>query len=199
MATKPLPSPEVLRQLLRYEPDTGKLFWRPRGPEWFKSDGPNGAVRAAKTWNSRYADKEAFTQKDGIGYYQSTILGKTRRAHRIIWAIFHGSHPIIQIDHINGDQSDNRVSNLRASTQRENVKNSCRQSNNKSGYKGVHWAKSNRKWVAQIRSDRVFHWLGGFDTPEEAAAAYDIAAITLHGRFARTNFGAKPDDKESQS
>ena len=59
MATKPLPSQEVLRQLLRYEPETGKLFWRERTPDMFSADGRDPEWKA-RNWNSKLAGREAF-------------------------------------------------------------------------------------------------------------------------------------------
>ena len=61
MANKPIPSPEALRQLLSYDPKTGKLFWKERGPEWFRDTEGRTAQHACKNWNARYAGEEAFT------------------------------------------------------------------------------------------------------------------------------------------
>jgi hypothetical protein len=98
--TKELPSPDLLRKLLRYEPETGKLFWRERDREFFKSD------RDYKVWNIRFAGKEAFTASD-CGYKTGKVFGKTYRAHRIIWALQTGAWPRDEIDHIDQDKSNN--------------------------------------------------------------------------------------------
>lgn len=88
-----------------------------------------------------------------------------------------------QVDHVNGRGLDNRRANLRLATNAENARNRTRQSNNASGYKGVR--KSNSRWSAEIRCDGVCKYLGIFDTPELAHAAYCDAAARLHGKFAR--------------
>lgn len=92
------------------------------------------------------------------------------------------------IDHINGDGLDNRRSNLREVTHAENLQNRGMQTNNKSGYKGVHWHKKDRRWHAEIRANKRRHYLGSFATAIEAAKAYDRAAQEYHGAFARMNF-----------
>lgn len=94
------------------------------------------------------------------------------------------------VDHRNGDGLDNRRANLRPATVGQNNQNRAAQANNTSGFKGVSWQRSRGQWRASIRADgRVFH-LGEYTTPEEAARAYDAAALSLHGAFARLNFPA---------
>ena len=88
------PSPDLLRELLRYEPDTGKLFWRERPIEMFTAD------RHMNAWNARYKNHEAFTADDGKGYRQGKIFNKATKAHRVIWTIHYGAWPDDQIDHI---------------------------------------------------------------------------------------------------
>lgn len=91
------------------------------------------------------------------------------------------------VDHIDGDRANNRRSNLRICTPSGNAKNLALSTRNKSGFKGVCWNKQRQRWEAQIGSDRIQYKLGFFDTPVEAAVAYDRAASLLHGEFARTN------------
>ncbi len=90
-----------------------------------------------------------------------------------------------RVDHINGDGTDNRRANLRAATHAQNMRNRKKHKNNTSGFKGV--SPMRGKWRAQIRFEGRKHHLGIFDSPEEAAEAYDEAARRLHGEFARTN------------
>lgn len=69
-------------------------------------------------------------------------------------------------------------------------------SSNKSGFRGVHWATRRGRWQAQITNSGVHRHLGYFETSEEAARAYDVAALSLHGAFAQLNF---PSDQESRN
>lgn len=91
-------------------------------------------------------------------------------------------------DHINGDGLDNRRANLRPVTTIQNCANQRLAKNNTSGFKGVSWRKDNRRWMASIGVDGTRHYLGFFGTAEEAAAAYDAAALTAWGEFAALNF-----------
>ncbi|MGE0038076.1 MAG: HNH endonuclease [Xanthobacteraceae bacterium] len=101
------------------------------------------------------------------------------------WLYVTGTWPIEHVDHINGIRSDNRFVNLRLATNSENARNSRRRINNACGYKGVHYKKRLKKFVAQIRvAGRVFH-LGVFRTADEAHAAYCKAAKEHFGEFAR--------------
>lgn len=92
------------------------------------------------------------------------------------------------VDHINGDGLDNRRSNLRCCVQAENNINRGATCISKSGFKGVSWSKSNNGWIAQIRRDGLRKHIGTFAKAEDAARAYDAAAIEIHGEFARLNF-----------
>lgn len=167
MAKKPLPSPEVLRQLLRYEPETGRMFWIARRGRAI----PSGA--------------EAFTTVDPGGYRQGRVFGTNIQAHRIAWALAHGRWPSSYIDHINGDKLDNWIANLREATTSENNRNKSAQKNNTSGFKGVSWHSGKMKWRAQIAVYGKNSHMGYFDTPEEAHEAYSSASIRLHGEFGR--------------
>lgn len=151
MAKKLIPTPEELRQLLRYEPETGKLYWLKRPRQAFASQ------RSYNSWNSKHGGKEALTTITAEGYKSGTVLRTHQLAHRVAWAIHHGEWPTLQIDHINRDRNDNRIENLRDVSKRENARNMGRRWDNKSGCTGVSWCKREGKWTAYIRHHRQIH------------------------------------------
>ena len=131
-------TPSVLHLVLTADPDVGSLVWKGRCQDMFLS----GA--AHKTWNTRYAGKVAFTANID-GYKVGRIFGMGFRAHRVIWALETGAWPKDGIDHINGDRSDNRISNLRECTQSQNCRN---RGAVKGRYCGVRW--HNNIWQSHI-------------------------------------------------
>jgi len=177
--SKDLPPPELLRKLLRYEPDTGKLFWRERTPDMFKI-GRHSAKHTCNKWNGRYAGKIAMNSNDGSGYMRGPIMCQWHRAHRVIWAIETGAWPVDQIDHINGVRSDNRIANLRPATNLDNSHNRVLSKCNTSGVHGVCWHKAAKKWHAQIRCEGIQENLGFYDNIDDAAKARKLAE-TKHG------------------
>jgi hypothetical protein len=106
------------------------------------------------------------------------------KLHRLIL----GAPKGVKVDHQNHNGLDNRRSNLRLATSGQNNANASRRRDNTSGFKGVTRPAANPKWVAQIRLDRRMTYLGSFETPEEAARAYDVAALAQWGEFAHLNF-----------
>ena len=139
-------------------------------------------------WNNKFAGKEAFTYLNKIGYYESTILGKFYHAHKIIM-IYQIGEWVGEIDHINHDRKDNRWSNLRVVSHKENQRNQSMFRNNTSGYVGVHWNKGMKKWVAQIKIDEKQIPIGHFDLKEDAIAARK--KVELEYNF-HENHGVKP-------
>lgn len=103
--------------------------------------------------------------------------------HRLILGL---TDPKIQGDHKNRNGLDNRRENLRACTHGQNQQNSCIYKNNTSGFKGVTWDKSARKWRSYIKFNSKGKHLGLFETPEAAHEAYCKAAAELHGEFSNT-------------
>lgn len=176
MAKKPILSPDELRQLLRYDPDSGKLYWRARPVAMFGA-GKFVPEHSCRIWNSRFAGKEALTACTQYGYRVGNIGGRIYRAHRTAWAIYYGKWPTGDVDHINGTPDDNRIENLRSVTHAENQRNQKRRSSNTSGMNGVGWYKALGKWRCHITVDGVTRHLGYFDSFEEAVAARKAADI----------------------
>ena len=183
MATRQLPDAELLRKLLRYEPETGKLFWLPRPVEMFEG-GKYPAERLANFWNKKNAGKEAFTTVSQ-GYHTGAVFRITHVAHRLIWKMMTDCEPE-QVDHINGDRSDNRWCNLREATSSQNACNRRLTRSNKSGFKGVSWDRKSEKWRAQIERHGKKVCLGWFSCPQRAHDAYLQASVEMHGEFRRS-------------
>ncbi|HCF4483434.1 TPA: AP2 domain-containing protein [Pseudomonas aeruginosa] len=122
---------------------------------------------------------------DARGYVAGRPEGMKSSVTMHRWIIF-GDAKGSGIDHRDGDKLNNRRSNLREATQGENAKNTRLAKNNSSGFKGVSRTAEGR-WRARITVGRKEVRLGNFDTREEAAAAYDLAALQLHGEFASPN------------
>lgn len=176
MSAKPLPSPELLRQLLSYEPETGELFWRARGVGFF-SDGAKSAHHSCNAWNSRFANKAAFTSYDGNGYLHGRVLRSAYQAHRVTWAIYNGQWPEQFIDHINGIRDDNRISNLRCASVTDNNRNMRISVRNNSGYVGVFWSKVANKWGTTICDNGQPVHLGYFTDKNDAIVARKEAEL----------------------
>lgn len=186
MAAKPLPDQALLLKLLRYEPETGRLFWLPRAPEMFASCERFSPDSRANQWNSRYAGKEAFTAFGARGYLTGMVMGRSLLAHRVIWKMVTGEDPD-EIDHISGERANNRFANLRAVDHRQNSRNRGVSTKNTSGSVGVHWCRRRKTWKAQIRANGDTHYLGHFQTKEAAVLARKSAERRMdfhpnHGR-----------------
>ncbi len=113
---------------------------------------------------------------------QSRIGGKqtTLRMHRLLVNAPKG----MEVDHIDGDGLNNQRSNLRIVTHSQNQMNKPKQSRNTSGFKGVYWDKTHKKWKAYITSDGVQKNLGSFKSREDAHQARSQASIAYHKEFA---------------
>lgn len=172
-----------LAELFSYDPVNGRLFWRARESKWF-TDAAFSADGARNVWNARYAGREAISTVDRLGYRRGRLMGKMVSAHRIVWALNTGHWPVSEIDHVNGNPSDNRLCNLRAVTHEENSRNRKLFSHNKSGVNGVSWSKNAGKWTAAIYNDGARKHIGSFDCLEDAVAARKLA---------ETNFGYHPN------
>lgn len=96
--------------------------------------------------------------------------------------------PGMLADHANGNPLDNRRENLREATPSQNSANRMSHTTQPHGFKGIYFRKARGKWIASISVERKYTHLGSYDTPEEAARAYDQAAYSIYGEFARLNF-----------
>lgn len=170
MADPTLLTPDDLRKLISYDPGTGKMFWKARTAEWW-ADGFRTAEGIANNWNSQFAGKEAFTYAMRKGHLQGRIFNRSFLAHRVAWAIHHGVWPTHQIDHINGDPSDNRAANLRDVPNKENHRNMKRPTSNTSGVVGVQWVSRFNLWLASIGIDGKTVYLGMFKRFQDAVTA----------------------------
>lgn len=117
------------------------------------------------------------------GYWITRIKNRAERNHRIIFAIYHGYFPQ-NIDHKDGNRSNNRIENLRAATIGQNHRNRGLQKNNTSGIKGVSWDKRRGKWVASVCTKGKQQKLGLFDNICEARDAAENYRDVMHGEFA---------------
>jgi len=164
----------------RFDPLEGTLYYKNRGEgDGFKS------YRACMAWNGRNAGRAAGGVRTD-GYVGVGFDGGEHLAHRIIWEMHNGPIPDdMEIDHIDGNRSNNTLPNLRVSTRAENSRNAGVRPTSKSGVKGVIWNKRKRKWSAQITVNGVNKTLGYFDDPAEASKAYNEAADLYHKEFAR--------------
>lgn len=160
-----------ISKLLKYEPETGKLFWLPRTADMFQDSAFRAGTPArVKCWNSRFAGKEAFCLWPN-GYKVLSISGKRYLAHRVVWIMHYGAWPSNHLDHINGVRSDNQISNLREVTYSENSQNHRPHKTNTSGTMGVVWHKRDKRWQAGIMvSGKTIH-LGQFTEKDDAISA----------------------------
>jgi hypothetical protein len=188
-----MPSPEQLRELLRYEPETGKLFWRERNPSHFSITEKRTAEHACANWNSRYANTEAFTAinlKDK-GYRSGRVFKRNYLAHRVIWAMQTGYWPRDLIDHKDQDSCNNRWENLREANKSQNAQNAPGHAVSSSRYKGVSFDRRRAKWHARIKVSGSQKFIGYFENEEDAARAYDAASRAHFGEFSFPNFQEK--------
>lgn len=157
---------EQLQTLLKYDPQTGVFTWLRTGTGKSAQGSKAGHVHARS------------------GYVRISVLAEKYGAHRLAWLYVYGHWPNGEIDHINGNRSDNRIVNLRDVSKTGNQHNIKRaKTTNQTGMLGVSLRKNRSVWVAQIQVDKKKKHLGYFDTAEQAHEAYLSAKRTLH----RTN------------
>jgi HNH endonuclease len=169
---------EYLRSQFDYDPCTGIFRWSVSNSNKIKVGDVAGNLNPA----------------NGYRYINTTINGKHCRflAHRLAWLYVHGVWPKEQIDHIDRDNSNNRISNLREATFMENQYNKTKQrlvngKNPSSRFIGVGWCSVKKQWRSYIRVIKKMRHLGYFDTEEEAAIAYNKAALDRDPNFNNLN------------
>ena len=164
---------EYVKSIISYDPETGNFTWK------YRED-------ATKSWNTQFAWTRCGSPSNG--YILIRINGKGYRAHRLVWLITHGYWPEMEIDHVNGDKKDNRLTNLRLADRVQQGHN--RKSSGKSGLLGVHWCKNAKKWISFTRLNSKKKYLGSFDCPAAASFAYQIATHKKVGDYTREAWGA---------
>ena len=156
-----------LRRKLHYDPVSGVFIW--------------------KETHQHRVGIAAGTLKSGTRQYRIiNIGGVLYRANRLAWFYMTGEWPRTDVDHINGDRSDDRWSNLRLATRAQNNAYRHTQSVASSGERGVHFDPARRKpWRAFVSVENKTRVIGSFATKQEAANAYQKFTIERFGEFAR--------------
>lgn len=146
------PTTEELKTFVHYNPSTG-ILKRIARKSWTGSVVPCCHIPTAKT---------------AYGYLQLNIFGRPHAVHRLIFLYMKGRFPDGEVDHINGDRTDNRWSNLREVSRQENLKNCCVRSDNTSGHPGISYRKDIGKYFAYIWLSGKRKGLGNYDSFSEA-------------------------------
>lgn len=162
---KPLMIPEIAVDLLYYDPRTGRLFWKE-----FRNG--NALMGAEAGWHEK-------------GRRRLEIDGKVYLAHRVAYFLHTGEQPPRFLDHRDGNALNNKFSNLRPATRRENNQNRKQHSNNSTGYRGVTLCRESGKFRARAGVGGKKKTLGRFDTPEAASKVYEAFTRQQYGEFYR--------------
>ncbi|WP_343545703.1 HNH endonuclease [Sphingomonas paucimobilis] len=166
-------SAERAREILSYDPETGIITWKLRDKQGKRNN----------VFNAQYGGKQAG-KPNVTGYGSIKLDGYDCASHRVAFLLHYGRWPTADIDHKDGDKSNNRIANLREATRAENNLNRSRYKRNKSGRAGV-VERAPGKWDAQISRSGKSYRLGRFDTFEAACAARDAAEADLFGAWSR--------------
>lgn len=155
-----------MREVLAYDPDTGGLVWL-----------------VDKSWQIRKGYPAGWVSTSG--YTKFTFDRVEYYAHRVAWALHNREWPAHQIDHINGDRSDNRILNLREATHAQNGRNLGKSRRNTTGVKGISYDPSKEKFRVRIMAGRQSYHVGYFARFEDAVNARSKASDLYHGEFGR--------------
>jgi hypothetical protein len=156
---------EELKDKLIYDQDNGMFIWK-------SSIRKSKINTIAGTGNKK-------------GYIQIAIYSKLYFAHKLAWLYMTGSFPKNDLDHIDGNPQNNAFNNLREATRSQNCMNRKISSLNTTGFKGVSFNKSTGKFIAQLKVNGIYKYLGCFNTAEEASNSYNENARILFGEFHR--------------
>jgi hypothetical protein len=179
---------DTARQLVRYEPETGLLFWRRREPRFFKV-GRSGRDAYCDNWNRRYAGREAVSKINADGYKVGWFLKRQVKAHRLAWFLHYGEWPDV-IDHINRVRTDNRIANLRSVTRAQNNRNKLICEAREDDAVGIVQNPCGT-WAAFVAPLGQYFQLGTWDTEAEARAARNAVARFINAD--RDGFALFPD------
>ena len=163
MLDKKLLTAEDLPLYFEADFENGLLFWKRRDVDLFATK------RSATIWNVRFAGQLALNANHITGYKCGQIFGVPLLAHRVLFAMKHGYWPK-EIDHINGNRTDNTIKNLREVTRLQNSKNQKIPAKNTSGHIGVSWNKRDKRWTAYITVNKKRKALGNFINIDDAIA-----------------------------
>ena len=168
--SRPLPSYEQVSRQWRYNPETGKFYWKIKPLfSTIKPGDEAGGISGGKNGK----------------YWRLTYFNRVLLAHRVAWLLHHKQDPgQLMVDHINGNGLDNRISNLRLATRQENCRNRKLNKNNSTGYKGVHPSgRVGKPFIGCVYHKYRSQIIGYFETAEEAAQAVKEARRKLYGQF----------------
>jgi hypothetical protein len=154
---------DKLKEYLDYK--EGKLFWKKQPSSVISVGSEAGHINLH-------------------GYVQIKIFNKRFYAHRIIFFMFNGYFPQ-EVDHIDGNKSNNKIENLRASTKSQNNMNSKKRKDNTSGIKGITWDKHRKKWKTYLQSNKIRYYLGSYVDIEMATQVINEFRKQQHNEYAR--------------
>jgi hypothetical protein len=147
-----------------------------RAHELFTYDKSTGEIRR-KVGRQGVKAGDVVGSPDDKGYLVFCADYRRLKTHRVAWLMTYGAWPAGEIDHIDGNPSNNQIANLRDVSASENNRNRSICSRNKSGLVGVRWMQTKGKWSAYIKAGDTKKDFGYFDSLIDAAAARKSAEI----------------------
>jgi hypothetical protein len=153
-----------LHDYFSYNPETGVVAWKIARNNRVKIDEEAGSLNT-------------------FGYRRVYLFGKCYYTHRLAWFLYYGDWPEELIDHINGDPSDNRISNLREASSVQNSLNRKRSIRNTSGVKGITWHKRDKRWQAILERNNRTIFIGYFKSLLDAKRAVEKRRLELDNEF----------------